>query len=297
MSLDNSSVPSQIIPNDESSVNTIKSIKKKSKKSKEINLFKKKIVLPNITSSHNKTLREIYQNKMLHGPLFLYTEAQRNMQKAKPKKNNKIKHSFIKMYEMDKSQIEDKHDFNVFYSQDEIIKNLMSQFNEKVSKKKENKLTRRKEALNKLYQITPECSKNMIEAKKFKTLDLENYQENILSSMPAKSMEQGGIMDLVQNLKHLKYECDSVKPLPPINIRIIEEHVYKKNNSKSVKKMNLKEFLEQSNEPKDEYEKEQRIIKNLKSFKVLPKFKRNKNYDFLPAYLRESLNKNLKFHL
>ena len=34
MSLDNSSVPSQIIPNDESSENTIKSIKKKIKKIK-----------------------------------------------------------------------------------------------------------------------------------------------------------------------------------------------------------------------------------------------------------------------
>ena len=104
-------------------------------------------------------------------------------------------------------------------------------------------------------------------------------------------------MDLVQNLKNLKYECDSVKPLPPINVKIIEDHIYKKSNSKSVKKMNLKEFLQHTNEPKDEYEKEQRIIKNLKSYKVLPKFKRNKNYDFLPSFLRESLNKNLRFHL
>ena len=173
----------------------------------------------------------------------------------------------------------------------------MNQFNEKVNKRRENKIIRRKDALNKLYEISSQCSRNMIEAKKCKTLELEDYQENILSSMPAKSMEQGGIMDLVQNLKHLKNECDSVKPLPPINIKIIEDHVYKKNNSKSVKRMNLKEFLEQSNEPKDEYEKEQKLIKHLRSFKVLPKFKRNKNYDFLPEYLRESLNKNLKFHL
>jgi hypothetical protein len=202
------------------------------------------------------------------------------------------------MNEFEDSKDEDMYDFNVFYSQDEIIKNLMNQFYEKVNKKKEeNKISRRRDALNKLYQITPECNYNMNEAKKFKSLDLEDYQKNILSSMPAKSMEQWGIMDLVQNLKHLKHECDSVKPLPPINIKIIEDHVYKKNNSKSVKKMKLKEFLEQSNEPKDEFEKEQRIIKNLRSFKVLPKFKRNKNYDFLPAYLRESLNKNLKFHL
>ena len=126
---------------------------------------------------------------------------------------------------------------------------------------------------------------------------MEDYQENILTSIPSKSIRQEGIMDLVQNLKTLKYDCDSVKPLPPINIKIIEDHIYKKNNSKSVKKMNIKEFLKHSNEPKDEYEKEQREIKILRSFKALPKFKRNKNYDFLPSYLRESLNKNLRFHL
>ena len=107
------------------------------------------------------------------------------------------------------------------------------------------------------------------------------------------------IMDLVQNFNNLKHECDSVKPLPPINLRIIEDHVYNQNkvNKINVKKMRLREFLEQSNEPKDEFEEEEKLIKSIKSYKVLPKFKRNKNYDFLPSYLRESLNKNLKFHL
>ncbi len=295
MSLDN--IQSQNNNTDRSSDNKKMSIKIKSKqKPKVISLSKKNLFLPNI-SSNNKILREIYRNKKLHGPIFLFTQAQKNMNKAKTKKNRKAKQTYIKMYEIERDKKEDKHDFNVFYSQDEIIRNLMNQFNEKVNKRRENKIIRRKDALNKLYEISSQCSRNMIEAKKCKTLELEDYQENILSSMPAKSMEQGGIMDLVQNLKHLKNECDSVKPLPPINIKIIEDHVYKKNNSKSVKRMNLKEFLEQSNEPKDEYEKEQKLIKHLRSFKVLPKFKRNKNYDFLPEYLRESLNKNLKFHL
>ena len=108
---------------------------------------------------------------------------------------------------------------------------------------------------------------------------------------------KGGNDGFSQSFHNLKYVCGCVKPLPHINVKIIEDHVYKKNNSKSVKKMNLMEFLGQSNEPKDEFEKEERIIKNLRSFKALPKFKRNKNYDFMPFYLRESLNKNLKFHL
>ena len=173
----------------------------------------------------------------------------------------------------------------------------MLQFYEKERKKKISKLHRRKIALNRLYDISIESNNRIMEAKKFKSLNLEDYQENILTSIPVKSMGQGVIMDLVQSLQNLKHECDSVKPLPPINVKLIEDHVYKKNNAKSVKKMSLKEFLGQSNDPKDEYEKEQRIIKNLRSYKVLPKFKRNKNYDFLPNYLRQSLNKNLKFHL
>ena len=64
-----------------------------------------------------------------------------------------------------------------------------------------------------------------------------------------------------------------------------------------MKKMSLREYLEQSNEPKDEYEKEQREIKNMRSYKIFKKSKRNKNFDFLPAYFREALNNKLKFHL
>jgi len=266
------------------------------KKSNIINLHKKKLILPNI-SSHNKVLREIYNNKKIHRPIYIFTEAQKKIQKPKVLKKNQTKKSYMKVYELEKNKREDTQDFNVFNSQDKIIKDLVQQFNDKVNKKKLGKLNRRKNALNKLYEIPPEFNNNMNEAKKFKSLDLEDYQKNILSSIPSQSMEQGGMMDLVQNLNSLRNECNSVKPLPPINIKIIEDHVLKQNNSKSVKKMKLKEFLEQSNEPKDDYEREQRIIKNLRSFRILPKFKRNKNYDFLPLHLRESLRKNLKLHL
>lgn len=266
------------------------------KKSNIINLHKKKLILPNI-SSHNKVLREIYNNKKIHGPIYIFTEAQKKIQKPKVLKKNQTKKSYMKVYELEKNKREDTQDFKVFNSQDKIIKDLVLQFNDKVNKKKLGKLNRRKNALNKLYEIPPEFNNNMNEAKKFKSLDLEDYQKNILSSIPSQSMEQGGMMDLVQNLNSLRNECNSVKPLPPINIKIIEDHVLKQNNSKSVKKMKLKEFLEQSNEPKDDYEREQRIIKNLRSFRILPKFKRNKNYDFLPSHLRESLRKNLKLHL
>lgn len=277
------------------STNSSKNLRNISKKIKLIGL-NKKLRLPIITSN-NPILKEIYKNKKEHGPLYLFTSGQDRIQRQKSKKINRYLQSYIKMYNLEKSEKKETQDYNVFDAQDKMIKDLMSKFHETRNKTKLNKLDRRKNALNKLYDITPEYKERISEAKKIKSLDLEDYQTNILTSIPAKSIEQGGIMDLVQNLKTLKYDCDSVKPLPPINIKIIEDHIYKKNNSKSVKKMNLKEFLNQSNQPKDEYEKEQRIIKNLRSYKVLPKFKRNKNYDFLPLYLRESLNKNLRFHL
>ena len=293
MSLNNSLNNNDDNNNISSSDNITKPIRKQSKL---ITLQKKNINLPNI-SSHNSILTEIYKNKKIHGPIYIFTETQKKMQKPKVKKNNKTKKSYMQIYELEQSKNEETQDFNVFYSQDKIIKDLVEQFYEKINRKKLDKLDRRKNALSKLYKIPPESKNNMIEAKKFKSLDLEDYQKNILSSIPSKSIGQGGIMDLVQNLKSLRHESESVKPLPPINVKIIEDHVYRKNNSKSVRKMNLKEFLEQSNEPKDEYELEQRVIKNLSSFKIMPKFKRNRNYDYLPTYLRESLNKNLKLHL
>ena len=256
----------------------------------------KKFFLPIIASNH-AVLTEIYKNKKEHGPLFEFFPFQKKIKRPRVNKNNKNVLSYIKIFELEKSQKEETQDFNVFNQQDKAIKDLMLQFYEKQKKKSISKLCKRKNALNKLYDLTPEINNKIIEAKKFKSLNLEDYQKNILASVPAKSMGQGEIMDLVQNLKNLRYECDSVKPLPPINIKIIKDHVYNKNNSKSMKKMSVREYLEQSNEPKDEYEKEQREIKKLRSYKILKKSKRNKNFDFFPAYFRESLNKNMKFHL
>ena len=267
------------------------------KKNILINLGKK-LFFP-IIKNNNSVLNRISKNKEENGPIYLFTSEQKKVQRPKVNKNKKknIVQSYIKIYELGQSKSNETQDYNVFNAQDKKIKDLMLQFYEKERKKKISKLHRRKIALNRLYDISIESNNRIMEAKKFKSLNLEDYQENILTSIPVKSMGQGVIMDLVQSLQNLKHECDSVKPLPPINVKLIEDHVYKKNNAKSVKKMSLKEFLGQSNDPKDEYEKEQRIIKNLRSYKVLPKFKRNKNYDFLPNYLRQSLNKNLKFHL
>jgi hypothetical protein len=284
--------------------NTRNSSKKESKPAiytpKKNDLF-----LPNISPQNNNILKEIYTNKELHGPLYLFTENQKEKEKELKKKmlkpkRRRLKYSYINQhYNEDKNLFKEIQEFNVFNSEDAKIRDLMKQFYDKSNKKSQNKLNRRKVALNKLYNISPEYDSRFQDAKKRKRLNLDEYQNNILTSVSAGSMGKEKIMDLVQNFNNLKYECDSVKPLPPINLRIIEDHVYNQNraNKINVKKMRLKEFLEQSNEPKDEFGEEEKLIKSIKSYKVLPKFKRNKNYDFLPSYLRESLNKNLKFHL
>ena len=296
MSSDNPSPTSVTTDNDKESKKPQKKESSSSlNKAKLLNLGKK-FFLPIITSN-NRILTEIYKNKREHGPLFQFSPQNKKINRPRVNKNNKIVQTYIKMYELEKSQNKETQDFNVFNHEDNVIKDLMIQFYDKQKKKNVSKIRKRKNALNKLYDITPEMNNKMTEAKKFKSLDLEDYQKNILTSVPAKSIGQGGIMDLVQNLKNLKFQCESVKPLPPINVKIIEAHVYNKNNSKSKKKMSLREYLEQSNEPKDEYEKEQREIKNMRSYKSFKKSKRNKNFDFLPAYFREALNKNLKFHL
>ena len=199
---------------------------------------------------------------------------------------------------MEDTEQKKSQDYNVFGNEDERINELVMKFKEELREKKIDRLTRRKNALNKLYNITPEYNLKMQEARKFKSLDLDDYQKNILSSVPYNCIGKNEILDLVDTFKTLKNECDSVKPFPVINLKIIKDHIFKKSrNKKNVKMMRLKEFLSQSNKPSDEYEKEQKLIREMKCFKVTTKFKRNKNYDILPIHIRESFKKNIKLHL
>ena len=294
----NISLTNQI--NNAKSYDNIKDFSKNNLNENNLSKNNNKLIFPTI-ATRNKVLTEIYRNKNLHGPLFFYSEEQKEREMNKkflsPKRN---KFSQLKMRRnYNENLFKEINEYNVFNTEDNQMKNLMIQFKERYNKLKVDKLKRRKIVLNKLYDLPPEFDDIIKKAKKFKTLDLENYQGKILTAMPVESIGKVEIMNLVSKLNVLKSECDSVKPLPPINIKIIEDHVYNKNKEeiKNVKKMKLKEFLKQTNEPKDEFEKEEKLIKNIRSYKVLPKFKRNKNYDFLPGYLRESLNKNLKFHL
>ena len=273
--------------------NYMKMARSRSRKQSKLFSLRKKINLPRIDIQNN-ILNEIYKNKKLHGPIHVFTESDKKFQKPKGYKSNK-NFSYLKL---DKKAEKKSQDYNVFNNEDEQIRELMNNFRQELKEKRISKIIKRKNALNKLYNITPEYISKMEKARKFKGLNLDEYQKKILSSVPYNCIGKNEILDLVETFKTLKYECDSVKPFPAINIKIIKEHILKKNKTeKSVKEMRLRDYLKENKEPKDEFEKEQKIIKEMKCFKVQPKLRRNKIYDILPNHIREALSKNLKLHL
>ena len=187
--------------------------------------------------------------------------------------------------------VEEKDEYNVFSNEDHLIKNLLNQFKEKNEKDKIPKIIRKKMAFNRLYNITEGSSEKLKDVKKSKKkYSPEEYQTNILKSVDANSVDQGEIMKLIQSFNDIKIESNNVKALPPINIDIIKDHVYKKKPVKPRKK-NLRDIMKRQ-EPLDEFEKEERLIKNLRSYKSVPKRRRNKNLDILPQYIRDIFAKN-----
>ena len=186
---------------------------------------------------------------------------------------------------------DEKDKYNVFSNEDHMIKDLMTQFKEKREKDKIPKLIRKRMAFNRLYNITENSIERLKDVKKRKRdYNLEKYQENILKAVDANSVEQSEIMKLIQNLNEIKIESENVKALPPINIDIIKDHVYRK--KVIPKKKNMKQIM-QIKLPLDEFEKEEKLIKSLRSFKSIPKRKRNKNFDILPQYIRDIFSKNV----
>ena len=135
-------------------------------------------------------------------------------------------------------------DFNVFGTEDKFIKELMEQFNKK-NEKKLSKTDKKQNALNKLYGIDPYFSKRMNIARRNKKLPLEEYQANTFKILTKNNIGKTELNDLAYNLKHLRMQSDSVSPLPPINLNIIYDHVYKSNSNrnKKINKMSIKQLI------------------------------------------------------
>ena len=205
--------------------------------------------------------------------------------KSKPVKN-------IGLMDRIREEENDKKGYNVFSNEDHMIKDLMTQFKERNAKDKIPKKIRKRMAFNRLYNISEGSIDQLKNVKKSKKkYSLAEYQENILKAVDVNSVEQGEIMRLIQNFNEIKIDSNNVKALPPINIDIIKDHVYNERKRLLLKKKKMKDLIVKK-DPLDEFEKEERLIKSLKSFRSVPRKRRNKNFDILPQYIREIFDKN-----
>ena len=186
-----------------------------------------------------------------------------------------------------------------FHKEEDL--NLQKQLQKSNEKKKEMKMSnkmKQRRILDKLYGVTPSYIEKYQNTQKQKQLDLDAYQNNLLNFFSTETnIDKRDFMDLLQNFDEIKENSASVNPLPKINVDNIIDNVKNQKKGKNDKMLTLKEYLNKNkNRKKDEFEKEQELIEKSKKFKVIPKKKRNRNLDLLPPYLREVLNKQLKFH-
>lgn len=251
--------------------------------------------LPNIEESKysrilRKALRRIEERKPKDiGSIF---DTKRKIEKKK--RNHEINNTFNNEINIKNNREKDK--YNVFLKEDNLIKDLMLQFEEKNTKDTIPKLKRKKMAFNRLYDITDKSNKKIINLKKSKNLySLEKYQEKMVKAIHANSIEQNEIMNLIQNLNNLRYESNKVQALPPINVKMIKAHIIN-NKKKESRKKTMKEIMNNNTQPLDEFEKEEKMIRYNKTSKSLQKVKRNKNFDMLPAYIRDIFTTKLNYH-
>ena len=267
---------------------TIKNYRHKQKNNLLPNIKKKKLNIKAL-----KLLKEIDEKKEKNR-IFL-TNGNISNKDFKTARFRKKRNSLIDLYNT--KEVESKKDFNVFGKEDNFIKNLMDKFNQK-SLPRIKKIDKRKLVLDKLYGIDPLYKKRMIMAKSNKKIPLEEYQVNTFKVLSSNDIGKSELFDLAYDLKCLRLESDSVTPLPPINVSIIYDHVYRNNSysnrDRSKNKMSIKQFINDTHKPKDEFEKEAKIIKQMMSYKPIPRGKRNKAFDILPEYLKTALSKQLK---
>ena len=82
------------------------------------------------------------------------------------------------------------------------------------------------------------------------------------------------------------------------NIKMIKSHVASR-GTKNLRQISIKEYLKKEREPMDEFEKENMMIKKLKTQRYVNhtmRSRRNKNLDNLPQYLRDVFNNQIKYH-
>ena len=269
----------------------LSTINKNKRKSKSRVLLPNKIHLQYLTRSQ-EILDQIYKN-MPEKYFTISTDTNDKTKSLYPKFHRK-KNRHIPLIDNEtennnESGNDNNFDYNVYDEEDETVKNLLNKFKIKNQQKKLPKIEKNKLALNQLYGITSETNEKIAKVKHRKKLSLEDYQTKILTTLGSNgNIGVDELTNLLQNLKELKIDSESVQPLPPINIKIIYEHVL--NNQKKhniVKSKSIREILNEKEEPKDEFEKEERMIKKIQrgNFKKI-KIKKNGHLNVLPPYLK-----------
>ena len=257
------------------------------------NIPEKPIDFPNIEVKYsknlNKALMKIQQRKPKDlGSIFDYSK-KINIRKTKKNRNDNLITDFY-------NKNKDKDEYNLFFKEDNLLEELMTQFRNNKIKDKIPKVKRKQYAFNRLYDITSESSEKIKNIKKSKTkYSLDEYQEKIIKIVDTNSIEQSKINKLIQNLNELKDESNKVKALPPINVKAIREH-FIKNKKIGLKKKSVKDIMNKNEESLDEFEKEEKKIKNSRYYKSRPKNNRNKYLDVLPEYIKEIFTKKLNYH-
>ena len=245
----------------------LSTINKNKRKSKSRVLLPNKIHLQYLTRSQ-EILDQIYKN-MPEKYFTISTDTNDKTKSLYPKFHRK-KNRHIPLIDNEtennnESGNDNNFDYNVYDEEDETVKNLLNKFKIKNQQKKLPKIEKNKLALNQLYGITSETNEKIAKVKHRKKLSLEDYQTKILTTLGSNgNIGVDELTNLLQNLKELKIDSESVQPLPPINIKIIYEHVL--NNQKKhniVKSKSIREILNEKEEPKDEFEKEERMIKKI----------------------------------
>ena len=252
----------------------------------------KKIFKP-LYKKDNSTKSSFFLTNNTHYP-------QNSLKKYKTQASSRINslkniNTYNKMYNTTYNKTINNN-IKIFDDEDDFIKTLMMKFIPKKNENKQIRVAKKTKTLNKLYGIMKEQENNVYSAKKKKYLPLEQYQHNILFAFTENNnnIDHAGFMELIQNMKKIREDTESISPLPPINIKTIYKHVFKQSKAKKIKKMTLKEYLSKRNEPKDEYEKENILINKINRKRKFFFRKRNKNLDLLPPHLKELFDKRLK---
>lgn len=251
--------------------------------------------IPNIKTKYSRFLnREVSKilNRKPENIGSIFDSKKFNLKKRKKKLNK----SFFPEFYARKKNRKEVDDYNVFWNEDNIVKDLMLKFKDTTEKDKIPKIKRRRMAFNRLYDLTKESKDKIINVKKTKYFyPLGEYQENIIKALDPNIIEKNEILNLIKTFKDLKIDSSEVKILPRINVNVIRDHVLN-NKKKEFRKKTVKEIINSSKQPLDEFEKEEKIFKSTKGHKSQPKIRKNQNLDPMPDYIKEIFTKKINFH-